>query len=345
MGILSSQIAVKKLVPLCRQLATTYEAGIPLLRCFDVLKRELKDPQLLDLLTAMQDSIRVGSTLADAFRAESKYFPPYMIEAIAAGEVGGKLDAILNDLADYFEDRLEMRRAIIKAMAYPAILLVLAWFVGTFALRLVVQVVGFVASGTGRFDFMDYVRDYVVFQGIAMGIVGLVALGCIVLSRRGLFGWVWGLVATHLWPLSPITRRFGLARFFRSMALLIAGGLPIQRCIERSAAVTANPYMERDLLKAVPLVKQGTTLAEAFSRSRYLLPTAREMLYVGEQSGKLEAQLRKVSEYYMSEASHAVDVALKLLYVVIYLAVAALIGYIVISFYAGYYGTMLDTLG
>jgi len=345
MGLVSSQLKTKTLVPMCRQLATAYDAGIPLVRSFDVLKRETKDRKVRDILTRMQDSIKGGATLGEAARGESKYLPPYFIQLLATGEVGGKLDVMFNDLADYYEDRLEMRREIVRAMAYPLALLCLAWFVGTFAIRLIGQVVGTVFSSRGgAFDLMGYFMEYLRFQGGVLVVVAAVVAGCIILARLGLFGWVWGLFATHMWPLSSVTRRFGLARFFRSMALLLNSGLPVQQCIQESAAITGNPYIERDLLKAIPRVQDGQTLSQAFEDSKYLLPTAREMLYVGEQSGKLDSSLRKVSQYFMDEASHAVKIAMRGLYVLIYLVVAVVIGYTVITFYAGYFGGMLDAI-
>jgi len=145
--------------------------------------------------------------------------------------------------------------------------------------------------------------------------------------------------------MSPVTRKFGLARFFRSMSLLISSGLRIDHCIENSAAVVSNPYLEKDLLKALPGVRDGQTLVEAFSESRLLTPTAREMLYVGEESGSLDQTLRKVSEYHLAEATHAVQVATKILGVLIALIVGGLVGYIIITFYSRLYGGMLDDLG
>ncbi|HNR36686.1 MAG TPA: type II secretion system F family protein, partial [Candidatus Hydrogenedentes bacterium] len=96
--------------------------------------------------------------------------------------------------------------------------------------------------------------------------------------------------------------------------------------------------IERDLLKPAPLVAGGSTLVEAFAHSEYLPETARELLHVGEQSGKLEAALNKAAQYQMDEAVHAVNVATRVGEVAISLAVAVVVGYIVISFYSSYLG-------
>ncbi len=343
MGILSSELPMKSMVPLCRQLATAYDAGIPLVQTFDLLQREMKDPRVRAVMGRIRDRIKSGATLAEAARAESKYLPNYVVEVLAAGEVGGKLDVMFRDLAAYFEDRLAMRRQIIASLAYPAFVLCTAWFMGTFAIRMIRQVIASVfETRGGAFSFVDYIYGYLWFQGKAMAIVAIIVAIAIILARMGVLKWIWAAVATHVWPFAPVTKRFGLARFFRSMSLLIGAGLPIHRCIERSAAVVNNPYIERDLLKAIPGVMQGRTLTESFAGSRYLLPTAYEMLHVGEETGSLELQLRKVSQFFLEEASHAVAMALKVLSAAAIIVVGCVVGYVVISFYGSYLGAITN---
>jgi type IV pilus assembly protein PilC len=291
----------------------------------------------------MIEDIRKGSSLGDAVRAHEKYLPPYLIELIANGELGGNLDVMLRDLADYFEDRLEMGRHITQLMVGPAIRLAAAWFLGTFALRLL-TVIKQLAADQGRtnFDMAGYMKGYWYFQMQAFLLFGTVFVLCVILARMGLFSWVAGAFTTHVWPLSNVVRKFGLARFFRTMSLLITSGLRADHCIERAAAAAGNPYIEKDLLKVVPRVKAGQTLVEAFAGSRYLTPLAREMLEVGEQTGKLPESLRKIAQYHLGEATHAVQVTTKFLTVVIILGVAALIGYIVITFFGTMYSSVID---
>jgi len=344
MGLFSSQIPTKQMVIVCRQLATAYEAGIPIIQSLDLVREQFKDPKVRQVLTDMSISIRQGASLADAAAAQGKYLPPFFIQLLHAGERGGRLDVMLKDLAQYYEDRLEMKRKVRRMMAYPMAELVAAWFLGTFALKLVNNVIGQLNTRGGG-GVSDVLVDYAWFQAKAFGVAAVLFAVCVMLSRMGVLQWVWGGFTTYMWPISEVTRRLALARFFRSLSLLIGSGLPIHQCIQRSAAVTVNPYIERDLLQAVPRVKEGGTLAEAFAGSRCLTRMAREMLHVGEESGDLERQLHKVAEYHMNEASHAVNIAAKVFGVAIVLVVACVVGYVVISFYARLYGGMFDALG
>ena len=341
MGLMSSQITTKTLVPLCRQLSTSFNAGIPIIRALDLVADNTRDRRACTVLREMSDQIQEGATLGQAARTHAKYLPPFFIELIASGEVGGRLDAMLADLADYYEDRLDIRRKAVAAAIYPTLQILFAWFLGTWALG---WIKGF-SFGMEPFDLGNYFAAYLRFQGIALTVFALLFAACVVLARLGILKWISGWFSTFIWPLATVTRWFALARFFRSLSLLIASGLPITECIKRAAGVVGNPYIERDLLQAVPLVKEGTSLVGAFAGSRFLTPTAREMLAVGEQSGELDTALQKVSQYHLAQATHSVQVATRIGAVLVGLVVAAIIGYVLITFWSNYYGKMLDSLG
>lgn len=345
MSLLSSEISTKKMVTLCRQMSTVYDAGIPIVQGLNVIKNNMKDREVQQVLTKMQDDLRQGATLAEAAEAQQSKLPRFFIQLIATGEHGGQLDVMLQDLANYFEDQLELRRQVIRAMTYPSIQLAFAWYAGTFALGLIGKL-GALFQGRGQSDFglMTYFREYGVFQMRAGLVFATLVVAAVILSRLGIFQWIQYGAATFIWPMSNVTRKFALARFFRSMALLVSSGLSMPQCIRGSAAVAVNPYVQKDLLKAVPYVKQGSTLTEAFSHSRMLSPMAREMVFVGEQSGNLEYQLKKISKYHQEEADHAVAIATRVANVLIIVLVAGLVGYIVISFYAAYFGILGDLL-
>jgi type IV pilus assembly protein PilC len=349
MGLFSAKISTKKMVPVCRQLASSYHAGIPIIRSFELLAQEQRDPKIRRVLLSMREDLKRGDTLAVATRQQSRYLPEFFIQLMAAGEQSGTLDTMLKDLGDYFEDRLTIQRSVVRALVYPSIQLTLAWFLGTFAFRMIGALSDFIKEvfsngGGSQFDFETFLTDYAWFQGKAMLVLGVIIAASVVLSRMGLFGYVWGAIATHLWPISTVTRKFALARFFRSMALLIASGMRIDRCIENSANTTANPYIQKDLMQATPIVQDGGTLVQGFTLSRYLTPTAREMLLVGEESGNLEEQLRKVSEYHLEEANMATKIAVRMLGIAMVIGVAFLVGFLIIKFWTEYYGTMLNSL-
>ncbi|MFO7775682.1 MAG: type II secretion system F family protein [Candidatus Hydrogenedentota bacterium] len=345
MGLLTKQMSPSELAPVCRQLATAYKAGIPILRTLEMAGREAPNSRAREVLKAMREDIQDGSTLAEAAKRQHPYLPPMFVELLANGEQGGRLDAMLGDLATYYEDRNALRRQIVTMTIYPALQLAIAWFVGTFAFMLLGQLSATLEGGGVAFDFASLMEAYLRFQARAAIILAL-AIGVLILvSRAGLLRWPWGWVRTHVWPLSPVTRRFALARFCRGFSLLVGSGVNIVQALRGAAAAASNPYIERDLLEAVPPVQSGAPLTEAFRRCKYLDRTTREMIAVGEASGELEASLRKASEYYFDQATNATQVMLRVGFVLTIVFVAAIVGYVVISFYAQLYGGALDNIG
>jgi len=340
MGLFSKKISTRDIVPVCRQLATSYDAGIPILRGLEMVAEGARPGPARDVLIAMRGQVLQGSTLGEAARAQKAVLPEFFVELLAAGEIGGRLDVMLRDLASYFEDRAAMNRQILGAMVYPFFQLLLAWIIGTFAIMLIGRVN---LNASTAFNFAAFLNAYMLLQAKALAVVGVAFVVAVVLSRYGLFGYVWGWVATYVWPMRNVTRKFALARFFRSLSLLIGSGLDIMNCIRGAASVTANPYMQKDLLQALPHIAQGATLVQAFAGAQTLTPVAREMIFIGEQSGNLEETLRKVAEYHLDEANHAVKIAVKVMNTVIGLAIGGVVGYVVITFYSKYLG-LIDSV-
>jgi type IV pilus assembly protein PilC len=338
MGLFSTRLSAGEMAPLCRQLATSYDAGIPILQSLELLGRGASSRKISGMLRRMYNAIKNGATLAEAARAEKDMLPEFFVEVVGAGEIGGRLDVMLKDLANYYEDQQVMKRAVLASLVYPAFQLGAAWFLGSFSLMLVSHM------HQRGFSLGVFFRQYLMFQAAAIFTAFVLFWVAVALSRIGVFQHVTGFIKNFIWPIRPITRKYALARFFRGMSLLIGAGLSMSECIKRSAALTMNPAMEQDLLLSVPVIMNGGSLVEAFDRSRYLSDVGRQMLLVGEKSGNLEDSLHKVAEWHFDEARSATRVAMTVMGVTILLLLAALIGYIVITFYSRLYGGMMQGL-
>lgn len=343
MGLLSTEISAKQMVPLCRQIATSYDAGIPILRTLELVGEQQKDKRIRGILHEMRDSIVQGGTLGEAAAAQSRYFPPVFVNLLAGGEHGGKLHEMLGDLADYYEDRLAMRRTIVGMMIYPCIQLGFAWFVGSFALMVVGRLKDTMASNGKSFSFESLIQAYVGMQVMALMVAGLACIAAIALARIGVFKYITGWVKTYVWPIRALARNFAMARYYRSMSLLTGAGVNIAKALDHSAKAAGNPYIEKSLMRLIPPIQNGRTLWEASLQSPYISQVAREMIRVGEEAGKLEIQYRKAASYCLEQAKHAAGIATKVLGFVVTLVVGGVIGYIIISFYVAQF-SMIDSL-
>lgn len=341
MGLFTSQIPTKKMVTLCRQLATSYDAGLPLTQSMDIVGSQLGDKEVSRVLQSMKTDIRNGATLGEAAAAQHRHLPTFFVQLAAVGETGGRLDIMFRDLAQYYEDKAELRRQIIGSLVYPAIQLAAGWFLGSFALT----TIGMIDVAATSFNFGALIERYVQIQIVAGFVVIAAIVGAFVLNMLGVLGYVTGLVGTFAWPFSAATRRFALARFCRSMALLVQSGVSMPRCVEDAASVAANPYIANDLAKCAEPIRRGATVSEAFSQSRYLPDMAKQMIAVGEETGALDTQLMKVSEWFTSEAQARLKTLITIMNVSIILGVALTIGYVIISFYARLYGGLMNEYG
>jgi type IV pilus assembly protein PilC len=304
-----------------------------------------KNTKVKRVLLSISNDLAQGETLAHATMKQSEFLSPFFANLLASGELSGNLDVMLNDLADYYEDKLAQGRKIKSQLAYPMILLIMCWFLGTFSIGIISVIMDGFNGGGGVGGLKEYFGKYAQFQINAMIVFAALFGIAITLSRMGILRWITCYVTTFLWPLSTVTRKLGMARFFRSLSLMITSGLGIIPCITKSAQVTDNPYIEKDLMKSIPHIKNGQTLVESFRDSTLMTPLAFEMLAVGEQSGKLDEQLRKAAQYHQDEADHAIKQATTILTTLIMLGVFILIGAIVIYFWSNFYGGLMDGLG
>jgi type IV pilus assembly protein PilC len=280
---------------LSRELSTLYRGGIPVLRSLELLAGQPRQRAVRAMLTRIADVVREGGTLAQAVREEPKRLPVFFIEMVASGEQAGQLDTVLRDLAGYYDEQLEIRRDYVRGLVYPACIVAAAIVVIPYFKGL------FLNLFTGRGDVGAFTWRYVL--GLARR-YGPPFVVLVVLARLGVLKWLWAPVGTYVWPFKTLTRKLAIARFFRSMAILLDSGMGLIRAIERSAAVTTNPSVRADLLKAVPAVQEGRTLEEAFAGAKYIPPMVYETLCTAEQSGTVVDGSNRAAKLLMEEFNH-----------------------------------------
>ena len=338
--IFSSKLGLQTMLLLCRQLATSHSAGIPILKSFEIITRNTHSGRLRNVISRMSTSIEAGSTLEQASREQSRYLPSLFVELVGAGEMSGRLDEIFDSLAGYYERTLDLVRRMRGKMIYPIILITLLLLVMNFWLAILRAV-----TGAGSVDFNKLIRVFVQ----NMGWLGLILAGAfvvlVVLSRLGILGWIFGFVSTFLWPFSGLTRRLALSRFARAFGLLLRSGVPVTDALTKSAVVTNNLYIERSLLRCLPAIQSGESLSVALSPCRYLSDLAREMIHSGEQAGRVDQHLEKVADIHQAEAMQAAKNLVVVMGVLLLLAAAIAIAIFVIIFWTRYYGAMFEELG
>ena len=271
----------------CKQMSVSMRSGLTLSRAFPIISRESRDMRLRQTMAELSSDIASGSTLTGAIRKRAKRFPPIFVEMVDAGEHTGHLDAVFGRLADYFDMRLRLRRAVIRASVYPAIQL--------FAAAAVFSLILIVFSS-------DKNATVVTIATYAILALALVVATVLFFSRTA----VGRTIRDHAVLMTPFVRsvaiKLCMARFTRTLAMQLESAVPVAEAIERSAMVAGNGAVTSNLMRVAEPVRRGASLSEAVRSSSMVTPMIREVLAVGEETGNFSESLERVANIYEEES-------------------------------------------
>ena len=293
-----------ELVLFTRQLATMIAAGISLLEALEVLGDQAESPGFALVCNNLANSLRGGSDLSAAMEKMPKVFTELYVSMVAAGEVSGQMDIILERLADYQEAAESLQREIKSAMTYPVVSFVLVLGITAFLLLGVVPTFRQVfesldAELPALTNFVLNASDWLkanwllTFGGMAGAVVGAklykkTAQGELFFDHMTLKAPVFG----------PLLRKVALARFARTFATLVRSGVPILGTLDIVSATAGNKVISNVVDKAKESVRNGDMLSEPLSHSKVFPTMVTRMIAIGERSGALEALLEKIAEFY-----------------------------------------------
>lgn len=326
-----------ELAVLCRQLGTMEEAGLPLLKCLEVLARQATNRMLRTALARAATHVEAGESLAAALGRSRDVFPPVMIHLVASGEVGGMLGQVLDRLAAQLEREEAVRQKVRSAMTYPLVVSVLA-------VAMVGFLVTFVMPRFARF-FAEVGAPLPLPTRILLSIshvalhywwaFGLGAAAVILMVRRYLQTpggrAVFEKILLRLPVAGPLAQKYAVARFARVLSGLLAGGIPILKALAVAEKVLGIRLLGQAVLAALDAVRKGESLAPPLERSRLFPPMLMEMIRVGEQSGALDEMLLKSAEFYEEEVQRMAERLSSTLEPLMICCLAVVVGMLVVS--------------
>jgi type IV pilus assembly protein PilC len=337
---LKKGIKTKDLVIFTRQFATMIDAGLPLVQCLGILGSQQENPTFKEIIKTVRADVEQGSTFADALRKHPKPFDPLYVNLVAAGEVGGILDTILNRLAVYLEKADALKRKVKGAMVYPASVMVVA--IGVVVLLLVKVIPTFekmFADFGGSLpgptqmviDFSHFMQHWLWL----MGLVTFTAFTAFFQARkRSLkFRRESDRVFLKLPVFGALLRKVAVARFTRTMGTMIASGVPILDALEIVAKTAGNVVVEEELYKVRAAISEGKTLAEPLSESEVFPGMVTQMIAVGEETGAMETMLAKIADFYDEEVDAAVDALTAMLEPAMMVGLGGTVGALLIAMY------------
>jgi type IV pilus assembly protein PilC len=290
-----------------QELIALLKAGLPVVRCFEILLERQKSPTLRRVLTDVRERVNSGSSISEAFAEEGDLFPRLYWTSLKAGEKSGEIESVLRRYLKYQKTVMALSRKVVSTLVYPAILIVLSAGLITILMTYVIP----------RFTefFADFNADLPLLTVVVLTaanflkaniliIIAIVGGGGYVASRwfKTTAGRIWFDGAILKVPVvGGIFRRFAITQFTRSLATLLGGGTPLVPALENSADAIGNYAVSKRVKEVVPKVREGRELWKTLEETDIFTDLTIEMIKVGESSGALEEMLTSVSEFYDEE--------------------------------------------
>lgn len=321
-----------------RQLSTLLNAGLPLIPSLTVLVNQIQNPELKKTLAQIRSEVNEGKSLSQSMAAFPKVFPSYFVNMIRAGEASGKMDIVLERLADFSEKQQALKLKVVSALTYPVFMFAIGAIVVFFLLAFVVPNI------TKVFDEMhqDLPMATVVLiflsrflQSFWWLIAAALAGGGIALhyffTRTDKGSYFWDMLKLKLPLFGRVNQKLAVARFSRTMGTLLQSGVPLLTALEIVKNIVNNKIIADAIQTAAEEVREGQSLSAPLARSGLFPPIATEMIAIGEQSGNLEPMLYRIADTYEKDVEASVAMMTSVLEPMMILSLGVVVGFIVIS--------------
>ncbi len=338
---LRMKIKTKVLTQFTRQLATLVNAGLPLMRGLDVLKRQMKDEQLLEALNGISESIASGGTFSEALTAYPKIFDNLYINMVKAGEAGGVLEVVLARLAEFAEKSEKIKNKVKGAMIYPVVVLVAAIGITAFLLVSVIpkfqQVFADMMQGEelpGVTQFVIDASEYVQhnwFVVLAVVIALVVVKKIIGSTEKGAY--LFDYMALKVPVTGTLVQRTAISRLTRTLGTLLASGVPILQSLVIVRDTSGNRIVAKAIQDVHDAVKEGEGMTGPLSQCWVFPPMVVSMVEVGEETGALADMLTRVANTYDDEVDNAVAGMTAAIEPALIIFLAVVVGTIVVAMF------------
>ena len=321
-----------------RQFATMIDAGIPVIKCLDILEAQTKDVPLKNAINQVRKDVKGGSTLGDALSRHPACFSRLYINMVKAAEIGGILDNILDRLAGFLETEMEIKQKISGAMMYPIIVLV-------FSVLMIFALFAFVLPRFKEIfqdinvplpmttQIMFAMSDWIVHVGwYAIPIAGIVTF----FSFRQYYKTPNGRMQLDMVKLKAplvgdLVLKMSVSRFSRTFGVLIAAGVPMMRSMEIIGETAGNAVLTKAINDARAAIRDGQRISTPLAASGLFPQMVTHMIDIGEETGRLTEMLSKVAEFYDKEVDAQVKGLTSMIEPMLMVFMGVVVGFIAIS--------------
>lgn len=334
---LRERVPQREVTVFTRQMIGLIKSGVPILRALHTVREQCTNPRFSAVLANLEEDVRNGGMLSDALARHPRVFPLLYVNMVRAGESAGILDVILLRLAQAREREDEIRRKLQAAAAYPVLVLAVG------VVTVFVVLTFFMPKIAGMFGSM---KDLPLPTAILIGIsekvraywlwVLIPVLLAVAIFRRTTSGGKGRMLVDRAKLQLPVLGKFFLqadiARFSRTMSLLINAGIPIEKSLTLSADTMGNVLLRAEIDEVrKTAVQQGRSVAFGLKNSKHIPPYLQSMAAVGEEGGRLDEAFVDVASYYECELERQIGIITSLIEPILILLVGSVVGFIVFA--------------
>ncbi|KTC78257.1 GspF family T2SS innner membrane protein variant LspF [Legionella brunensis] len=331
------KLSAQELALLTRQLATLLAAGIPVEESLRGVSEQTEKDKVRELIIGVRAKVVEGYALAQAMGEFPNAFPELYRATVGAGEQTGRLDLVLEKLADYTENQQATRQKIQQALIYPSLMIFVSTAIISFLLAFVVPKIieVFTSSGQslpGMTHVLIVISDFIKSYGLIVLLVFLLLLAAFKRSLANVnIRTAWHRTLLKLPITSYLVRSVNVARYIHTFGILFAAGVSVLETMRVSASLVTNLVMRNAFDQAAIRVREGTAIHQALKETGFLSPMATHLIASGEKSGQIAIMMERAASHLDSEVKRLIDTALTLLEPLVILLMGAVVLFIVLA--------------
>lgn len=341
---------MKDLSIFCNQFHVLFGSGISIFDTINILQEQTCNKKIKNSLSNISLEIQKGSELSDAMRRYIKFYPTFMLNMIKIGEESGRLEEILESLANYYQRESNIRGKLKSAMAYPVIIFIITSIISVAMIAKVVPIYTNILIGMGA-ELPFVTRIIISISGVINNdffVILIILLLCIfsvrtyVKTPKGKYNY--DSLKLHVPIISKLYTKALCSKFSRCMSVLISSGITLNGATGLAIDVLDNTYAKAKLKKIEKDIEEGINISKALTRTGFFPRILISMVSVGEETGRLDEMLNKSAEIFESEVSEGIEKVTVMVQPAMILLLSAIVGVIILSIMLPMYSIM-DNMG
>lgn len=332
-----AKVKTKDIAIFCRQFFSMLNAGVPIVNCLNILRQQTDNKRLREVLAEVYEEVNKGKTFSSILRMHPGVFPELLVYMVEAGEVSGNLDIVMERMANHYEKEYKINNKIKAATFYPLILSFVATAVVIFLLVFVMPT--FVGMFEGAKVALPLptrillgISDAILaYWYIFFGVTALVVYAFKIYVRSDSGRYNIDTIKLKIPILKDLVQKVATTRFSRTLATLLASGIPLLQALETVAGVVGNKVYSAAVMETSNEVRDGVDLAAPILRNKLFPPMLGNMVRIGEESGTLDDVLERTAIFYDEEVDMAIEKLTAALEPLMIVVMAVVIGGIVIA--------------